>query len=227
MGIFSVISVFVMALIPSANCNNSPSRDQSLNSAIEEMQRANYFSFIMLLNIAPPDKIRGNITFLIPNNRILAKTVIPTDEVLDFLLRHSIPTPLGFDALRHFPTGSMIPSSEAGFMLKVSNSGWKSFFLNDVKIVSPNVCVSGSSVRCHGIDGVLNRTLPPFTPPALVAPPPALPSRPHSGGYNSAPQPAGLNPGPRNSGLSTHAFGGGLLECLSKWVILSMLWCYL
>ncbi|KAH6771017.1 Fasciclin-like arabinogalactan family protein [Perilla frutescens var. hirtella] len=149
--------------------------------ASEEMQRANYFTFVMLLNMAPINTFEGNFTFLMPNDRALANTTTAATSVLDFLLRHSIPSPLLIDHLEHFPTGSMIPTSEPGFMFKVSNDGRRRFFLSNVRITSPNICTLGTSIRCHGIDGVVqpaamvplhpNIPLPP-TPTCNAVPPP-------------------------------------------------------
>ncbi|KAJ8441244.1 hypothetical protein Cgig2_033968 [Carnegiea gigantea] len=223
MATVTAISIFsmILVLIPLAFPEDTPSTDQPINDAIEEMQRANYFAFVILLNMSPPGKIPSNITFLMPNNRMLAKAAIPKNGVVDFLLRHSIPTPLGFEYLKHFPTGSIIPSSKQEFMLNVFNNGRKCFFLNNVKLVSPNLCVSGSSIRCHGIDGVLVDIdkAPPTPlacpqPPVTMAAPPALPSPPLSGGSNlapgAAPQPTGLVPSPPNSGSSCCTSGMGV-----------------
>ncbi|KAI4320109.1 hypothetical protein MLD38_033620 [Melastoma candidum] len=40
-------------------------------------------------------------------------------------------------------------------MVVINNQGRTSYFLNNVRVSVPNVCVTGSSIRCHGIDGVL------------------------------------------------------------------------
>ncbi|CAI0390616.1 unnamed protein product [Linum tenue] len=168
---------------------------RDLAVATEEMRRANYFTFVMLLNMMMADQqdAAGNLTFLMPNDRILsritfktqqqeAETQVDDDEqssssswsVREFMLRHSIPSPLLFDHLWHFPSGSTIPSSSPGYVLHVRNDNdvsskwWRrrrsngggrgnyNFSLNDVKIISPNICTSpASSIRCHGIDGVL------------------------------------------------------------------------
>ncbi|KAF5749110.1 hypothetical protein HS088_TW04G01072 [Tripterygium wilfordii] len=160
-------------------------KNQDLLVAIEEMITANHFTFVMLINMSPIDqRLEGNITFLMPNDRMLSRTRIPQQHLSDFLLRHSIPSPLLFDYLQHIPTGSFIPSSIPEYMLKISNGGRLSYFLNNVKIISPNICTRGSSIRCHGIDGVLmlpEKILPKFPPlptcsnntvPVLLAPPP-------------------------------------------------------
>ncbi|KNA11088.1 hypothetical protein SOVF_138380 [Spinacia oleracea] len=240
MASYTALSLLVMALISSATAKDAPLSNQTLSTAIDEMQRANYFAFVMLLNMVSIDKIPNNITFLMPNNRLLAKAVIPENDILDFLLRHSIPTPLRFDYLKRFPTGSMLPSSEPNFMLKILNNGRKSFFLNNVKIVSPDICVAGSSISCHGIDGVLqdiNITPPqptssPPPPPSPMAPSPSL-SPPTGGGSGfdmapaATPQPSGSIPAPHKSGSSHLDSGRRLIGHLSSWVILSIMWFYL
>ncbi|KAI8540590.1 hypothetical protein RHMOL_Rhmol09G0275100 [Rhododendron molle] len=152
----------LMALVSSlAPTNTIPSRNQDLLLATEEMQNANYFTFVMLINMAPANLIQGNVTFLMPNDWALAKTLMPENAVSDFLLLHSIPSPLLFDQLGHFPTSSLIPTGKPELMLKVSNNGWGNFYLNNVQIVRPNVCTAGSSIRCHGIDGVVEATMTP------------------------------------------------------------------
>lgn len=151
---------------------SSASASDILN-ATQEMQRANYFAFVMLINMAPSSTFRGNITFFMPNDRALANTTMAGTPVLDFLLHHSIPSPLLMDQLDHFPTGSMIPTSKPGFMFKVTNHGPPArhhFFLSNVRIISPNICTQGASIRCHGIDGVLH---PAMVPQLTIPPPPA------------------------------------------------------
>lgn len=142
-----------------------------MTTAAQEMQTANYFTFAMLLNMAPPNAFNGNITFLMPNDRTLAvaAAIAGGASVLDFLLRQSIPSPLLIDDLEHFPTGSMIPASKPGFMFKVTNGGRRRFFLSNVRISSPNICTRGNSVRCHGVDGVAD---PPMVPQPDMPPAP-------------------------------------------------------
>ncbi|XP_073316222.1 uncharacterized protein [Primulina huaijiensis] len=142
----------------SAAATNLPSRNQDIVVAMEEMQKANYFTFVTLINMAPPDLFQSNVTFLMPNDRILSRTNIPETSLVDLLLRQSIPSPLLFEHLEHFPTGSMIPTSRPGYVFKVDNDGRERFYLNNVRIISPNVCTKGSSIRCHGVDGVVQPT---------------------------------------------------------------------
>ncbi|XVF06897.1 hypothetical protein REPUB_Repub06bG0090700 [Reevesia pubescens] len=97
-----------------------------------------------------------------PTDRMLSKTIIPQNSVPSFLHRHSIPSPLLFQHLQYIPTGSILPSSMPEYLLSISNGGGRrSFYLNNVRIISPNICTSGSSIRCHGIDGVLSAVKSP------------------------------------------------------------------
>ncbi|XP_015878549.3 formin-like protein 3 [Ziziphus jujuba] len=165
-----VMALFL--LVSSANVPPTPrNQTEDLLVATEEMQRANYFSFVMLIKMAQLDgRFQKNVTFLMPNDRMLSKITMTQDSVTDFLLHHSIPSPLLFDHLEYIPTGSMIPSSAAEYMLRISNHGRRSFLLNSVKLISPNICTAGSSIRCHGVDGVLSA---PNTP--SPSPPPPCP----------------------------------------------------
>ncbi|TKY55520.1 FAS1 domain-containing protein [Spatholobus suberectus] len=167
------------------------------------MQKANYFTFVMLINMSPLDtRLGGNVTFLMPNDRMLANMVLQGSGS-GFLLRHSIPSPLLFDVLQQFPTGTTIPSSQPNCMLRVSNNGRKNYVLNNVKIISPNICVAGSSIRCHGIDGVLSESCTsvgnysvPLLPCVNGTEPSCKASTPIPSSFPSAPPPTrnNLNP---------------------------------
>ncbi|MCD7453438.1 hypothetical protein HAX54_020907 [Datura stramonium] len=167
----NMISTFlVMLLISSVSTATDSSQD--ILQAIQEMRTANYFAFVMLINMAPADLIQGNITFLMPRDRTLSQTLIQENDVADFLLRHSIPSPLLFDHLEHFPTGSIIPTSKPDLVLRVTNSGNMRFFLNNARVISPNICTKSASIRCHGIDQVLeDATLTSDHNAGLPAPP--------------------------------------------------------
>lgn len=132
-----------------------PPRSQDVLVAIEEMKAADYFTFVTLINMTPPDLIQGNVTFFMPKDRMLSMISLAQEDVPGFLLRHLIPSPLLLDHLLHIPTGSIIPTSAPDYIMRIDNRGRRNLSLNDVKLVSPNICVAGSSIRCHGIDGVL------------------------------------------------------------------------
>ncbi|QHO19688.1 FAS1 domain-containing protein SELMODRAFT_448915-like [Arachis ipaensis] len=159
-----LLEVFLLLiLIPSTTQTEpNPARNQDLVAATAEMQRANYFTFVMLVNMSPPDvRLEENVTFLMPNDRMLSNILLQEGSVSGFLLRHSIPSPLLFDTLKQFPTGTTIPSSLPNCMLRITNNGRKNYVINNIRIISPNICVAGSSIRCHGIDGVLSESCVP------------------------------------------------------------------
>lgn len=216
-------------------------QNSDLVAATEEMQRANYFTFVMLIKMVQFDeKFLRNVTFLMPNDRMLSRITIPQETVTGFLLRHSIPSPMLFNHLEHIPSGSMIPSSLQDYMLTISNNGRRNFYVGNVKLISPNICTAGSSIRCHGIDGVLTTSttnpssscpkssnIPVATPPT---PPPSPSPSPSSlvGGLNQPPlvlaqAPTGHYVSLQNSGSSP--FGGLSIICItivSIWGCLSI-----
>ncbi|KAJ9539564.1 hypothetical protein OSB04_026070, partial [Centaurea solstitialis] len=202
-------ALMIMALLIVSSVVGSPSGNKDILVAIEEMERANYFTFVMLINMIPPNLFQGNVTFLMPSDRSLSRAMIPAqNSVVDLLLHHSIPSPLLFDHLLHLPTNSMLPTSNPDLMLKVSNSGRRSFFLGNVKIVSPNICTNGYSVRCHGIDGVISIDKPqlasPITCPrvASAAAPLLAPSSP-----SPSPSPAPASDPPHGAAYETSVGG--------------------
>ncbi|KAF5771466.1 putative FAS1 domain-containing protein [Helianthus annuus] len=181
MATYAKIFSFAFMMISSVVISSGKS---DIDVAIDEMERANYFTFVMLMNMVPPNLFQGNVTFLMPSDRSLSRSMILQNSVEALLLRHSIPSPLLFDHLLHFPTNSILPTSDPDLMLKVSNSGRRGFFLGNVRIVTPNICTHGYSVRCHGVDGVLSidvqkpspiacssSAAPSLAPPNLAPPP--------------------------------------------------------
>ncbi|KAL8269037.1 hypothetical protein R6Q59_002835 [Mikania micrantha] len=155
--IFTFVLMIMTTMVLAINPVDS-GKSIDMNMAIDEMERANYFTFVTLLNMVQHNLFQGNVTFLIPSDRSLSRTSIMLENttVEDLLLRHSIPSALLFDHLLHLPTNTLLPTSNPDLMLKVSNSTTGGLFLGNVRIVAPNVCTRGDSVRCHGIDGVLS-----------------------------------------------------------------------
>ncbi|KAM3682758.1 hypothetical protein ACJW31_12G096000 [Castanea mollissima] len=159
------LAILLGALVSAATPITYPVRNQNheLLDAIAEMQRANYFTFVTLINMVSLDqRIQTNVTFLMPNDRMLSRTLMPQGTVFDFLLRHSIPSPLLFDYLQHIPTGSIIPSSLPDYMLKISN--------NEAKAPAPSLPLPTTPI------GELNPT--PATAPTPTQPD----ARPHKSG---------------------------------------------
>ncbi|KAL9684582.1 hypothetical protein QQ045_022023 [Rhodiola kirilowii] len=151
-----VILSMVIVIASHGTYADTPSRNLDILNAIQEMQKANYFTFIMLINMTPADLLRGNITFLMPSDKIMSQSKV--QNVTDFVLRHAIPSPMLFNHLSYIPTDSLIPSLHPAYTLRVSNYGRLSFFLNNARLTSPNLCTLGMSFRCHGISDVLSLT---------------------------------------------------------------------
>ncbi|KAK1409434.1 hypothetical protein QVD17_35960 [Tagetes erecta] len=197
---FTLITISSLVIaVPSSGTNES---NDDIDMAKDEMERASYFTFVMLVNMVPPNLFQGNVTFLMPSDRSLSRSMIHENNVENLLLRHSIPSPLLFDHLLHLPTNSVLPTSNPNLMLKVSNNGRRGLFLGNVRIVTPNICTRGSSVRCHGVDGLLSVdvqkpglsssiTCSSIAAGPLVAPAAGLSAPPFyepSGGANGRPQ---------------------------------------
>lgn len=208
-----VLTILLMAASSSSSAATvrlSSNAETDLAIAIEEMQKANYFTFVVLINLAPPDELlQANLTFLMPKDISLSGNsshLNHPNSISDFLLRHSIPSPLLLEHLLHFPTGSILPTSQPSFFLNITNidGSRKSFSLNNVRITSPNICSRRSSIRCHGIDGVIQPLRFPSTTPSLpnvIAPPPAAPS-PTESDLDNQNSPNPPPPQPSNSSQS-------------------------
>ncbi|CAH8317086.1 unnamed protein product [Eruca vesicaria subsp. sativa] len=158
-----VLIFFILVIIATTSTRAqeiSPHHHQNnhdLSIAIEEMEKANYFSFVMLINMlhSTNPRLLSNITFLMPKDKTLSRSnIIQQDSVSEFLLRHSIPSPLLFEHLNLIPNGSIVPSSLPHYTIKITNGGRLNYFVNNVKIISRNICSLGS-IKCHGIDGIL------------------------------------------------------------------------
>ncbi|KAF8008837.1 hypothetical protein BT93_K2477 [Corymbia citriodora subsp. variegata] len=240
MATFRALFILLVALSKhsSATARSNSPRNPHLLAAIEEMKQADYFSFVMLINMSPPVLFEGNLTFFMPDDRMLSRIVIPTNDVSDFVLRHSIPKPLLFDYLEHIPTGSLIPTSVPGYVVRINNKGHRSFFLDNVRVTKPNVCVAGFSIRCHGIDGVLlpltnvtespsppcpHNTAPVTAMPAPPPPPPLLSDviQPLSSAWPASAPAASPFTSPEKSASSRQLGPEGLVNCLLTGIIIS------
>ncbi|XP_054814691.1 uncharacterized protein LOC129315155 [Prosopis cineraria] len=247
--VLMAISLCMMLLLLLPSSATPLVENQDLVAATEEMQRANYFTFVTLINMSPPDaRLEANITFLMPKDRMLSRMTMPVRSVSDFLLRHSIPSPLLIETLEKFPTGTTIPSSLPNYMLRIISTGRKNFVINNVKIISPNICVVGSSIRCHGIDGILSQEADgssvrnSSSSSSTVPPPPSSSSCPDNNNSTesscmaslSPPSPSPINnenlspltltapPGEPDSGTqnSSGAFGGSSLNFVTTLMLI-------
>lgn len=147
-----------------------------LQAAMGDMRARSYHGFVILLKILnsmPNSSLQNtDITFLMPNDEELSHFSITPNRLQDFILSHSIPTPLVLSQLLHFPNGSMVPSSIPNRMISITNNSKSGMFVNNARIVVPNVCLS-SSIRCHGISAALEFTdmIPNHTTSGFSYPP--------------------------------------------------------
>lgn len=217
------LSLILLAIFISWTPTNihAAAKSKDLLAAIEEMQRSAYYTYVVLINMAPDNiDIQGNVTFLMPNDQILANSTFLNNDVSQFLLTHAIPTSLLFEDLQHFPTGSMIPTLKPDIMLHVFNGGTGHFFLNNFQIITPNICTN-SSIRCHGIDGVItqvdhqNSNSPPLCSNSTnVISSPASTPTPSASENMIAPSPTQYSITPSHSASYPRFSPGGLLNFL-------------
>lgn len=165
-----VIVMHPQQLVKGQQNDRQLNRDD-LAVAIQEMQRASYYTFVTLINMWSPhaadiiSNASGTITFFMPKDRALSDFKLSNSSlsdqdddaiISDFLLRHSVPSALLFDHLLRLPTASVLPTSLPNYMVQIQNGGGRSnFFLNNIKLSSPNLCTATATIRCHGIAGVL------------------------------------------------------------------------
>lgn len=124
-----------------------------LQVAMADMRAKSYHGFVILLkmfNGTSSSLQSTDITFLMPNDEKLSESSLRSDLLHEFILSHSIPTPLVYNNMLHFPNGTLVPSSLPGRMLSITNGGKSGMFVNNAKIVTSNVCVN-SLIKCHGI----------------------------------------------------------------------------
>jgi len=156
MALWSVALLTLLFAI--AECQSTISFNQTdLEAAMTDMRNRSYYGFVILLKIlnSQQNSFRSNdLTFLMPNDDELSQFSISLEKLHDFILSHSIPTPLLLSHLLRFPNGSVVPSSIPSRMINITNSGRTGLFVNNARIVTPNVCQS-SSIRCHGISAAL------------------------------------------------------------------------
>ncbi|KAF8725431.1 hypothetical protein HU200_019953 [Digitaria exilis] len=105
----SLLFTFMMpASSTTAAAATSPMINNNIATTMQEMQRARYFTFVMLVRMVQ-EKIPRNTTFLMPSDRLMSTASISESQVLEFLSRHSIAAPLKFDDLIRLPNGTVLP----------------------------------------------------------------------------------------------------------------------
>ncbi|KAF8658209.1 hypothetical protein HU200_059429 [Digitaria exilis] len=151
----SLLFTFMMpASSTTAAAATSPMISNNIATTMQEMQRARYFTFVMLVRMVQ-EKIPRNTTFLMPSDRLMSTASISESQVLQFLSRHSIAAPLKFDNLVRLPNGTVLPTRQLGDTITVTNSRHQKLYFNSIELTSPDLCHSGESFRCHGINGIM------------------------------------------------------------------------
>lgn len=140
-----------------ATVPSPPKVSSDITTTVQEMQRARYFTFVMLVRMVQ-EKIPRNTTFLMPSDRLMSTASISESQVLEFLSRHSIAAPLKFDDLIKLPNGTVVPTRHSGDTITVTNSRDQKLYINGIKLTIPDLCHSGKLFRCHGINGVIRPT---------------------------------------------------------------------
>ncbi|KAH7668733.1 FAS1 domain-containing protein [Dioscorea alata] len=158
------LTLLLSSIIPSSAINKKGQKQEEILGMVRDMQIASYFTFATLINMVQAS-VPSNTTFFIPDDRSLSKIIIQQNNILQFLLRHSVPSLLSFAELSHLPKGTALPSNQHPYMIKITDDNNKGIYLNNIKLISPDICKSGASFKCHGITGV-------FLPDAIRTPPP-------------------------------------------------------
>lgn len=124
-----------------------------LETAVADTRAKSYHEFVVLLKmiIASSNPLQSTaVTFSMPNDEKLSEVVATPEHLHDFILSHSIPTVLLNNNLLHFPNGTLVPSSQPGRMLNITNSGKLGVYVNNARLVNFNVCMN-SQLKSHGI----------------------------------------------------------------------------
>ncbi|KAL0642848.1 hypothetical protein Bca4012_041138 [Brassica carinata] len=131
-------------------------QSSDLVSAISDMRRESYYGFVTLLHILnDTDFFRSQeITFLMPNDEDISQADMTRESLETFILRHAIPAWLMINHMVRFPNKTLVPCSIPDRMFTITKSGGSGLFVNNARIVSPNIC-QNSRISCHGISNVI------------------------------------------------------------------------
>lgn len=131
-------------------------QSSDLVSAISDMRRESYYGFVTLLHILnDTDFFRSQeITFLMPNDEDISQADMAQESLETFILRHAIPAWLMINHMVRFPNKTLVPCSIPDRMFTITKSGGSGLFVNNARIVSPNIC-QNSRISCHGISNVI------------------------------------------------------------------------
>ncbi|XP_047331460.1 uncharacterized protein LOC124935037 [Impatiens glandulifera] len=152
-GCFLVLTMFLLFFLTSSYAQTVNKTDLQL--AMNDMRSQSYDGFVILLKMLNSTSFpyRG-ITLFMPSDSQISGTSVSVDNIEVFMLRHSIRMPLSFEELAHFPNGSLVPSLFHNHLLRIQNQGNASFYIENARIMSRNVCLK-SRIKCHGIDAVI------------------------------------------------------------------------
>ncbi|XP_038893487.1 FAS1 domain-containing protein SELMODRAFT_448915-like [Benincasa hispida] len=158
--IFVLVSLLFLISISSAVpiVSSQPANHTDLQAAIEDMKAKSFYGFAILLqmlNITTQLTLK-EITFFIPQDPQLSNISIAVDRLEAFVLSHLIVMPLEFSDLIRFPTGSIVPSGYHNRMIRIHNHGRGHFVVNNAVVNVPNVCSSSESIKCHGVNKVID-----------------------------------------------------------------------
>ncbi|KFK26421.1 hypothetical protein AALP_AA8G246300 [Arabis alpina] len=135
-----------------------------LGSAISDMRRQSYDGFAILLHVLNDTNLFRNteITFLMPSDSDLSRADMSQEDLQTFILRHTIPAWLMINHMLRFPNRTLVPCSLPDKMFTITKSGGSGIYVNNARIVSPNIC-ENSRISCHGISDVIRFTQDSFS----------------------------------------------------------------
>ncbi|CAA0404973.1 unnamed protein product [Arabidopsis thaliana] len=128
-----------------------------LISAMTDMRRQSYNGFVILLRFLNDTNYFRNtdITFLMPSDNDISHADITPESLETFILKHTIPAWLMINHMLHFPNRTLVPCSLSDRMFTITKSGGSGIYVNNARIVTPNVC-QNSRISCHGISDVIS-----------------------------------------------------------------------
>ncbi|KAJ7967814.1 FAS1 domain-containing protein [Quillaja saponaria] len=155
MGLYFLFILLFLFRVTESQSTAHTFNHTDLQAAIVDMRSKAYYGFTILLQMLNETSLaNSDLTFFMPNDRKLSESSISANHLGDFLLSHSIPMPLHFSDLAHFPTGTVVPSDFSDRMIRIHNGGRGDFFVNNAQVTERNICVN-SVIKCHGIDAVI------------------------------------------------------------------------
>ena len=126
-------------------------QSSDLFSAISDMRRESYYGFVTLLHVLSDTNVFKNqqITFLMPSDEDLSHADMSQESLETFILRHRIPAWLMINHMLRFPNRTLVPCSIPDKMFTITKSGGSGLFLNNARIVSPNICQNQQRYYIH------------------------------------------------------------------------------